>query len=122
MLFGVLYFLMGRGCDQWRDERDRESRNFSRDESEGNGGGCCCGQSASRARCWKGSLSIHSVLSRVVFCSFVTVLTKEYTLLFQMSGMEEPLEIPVLNDLTMVLGSIAQVLYSMITLLFILFS
>jgi hypothetical protein len=27
----------------------------------------------------------------------------------QISGMEEPLEIPVLNDLTMVLGSIAQV-------------
>jgi hypothetical protein len=28
---------------------------------------------------------------------------------FQISGMEEPLELPVLNDLTMVLGSIAQV-------------
>jgi hypothetical protein len=27
----------------------------------------------------------------------------------QISGMDEPLEIPVLNDLTMVLGSIAQV-------------
>lgn len=27
----------------------------------------------------------------------------------QISGMEEPLELPVLNDLTMVLGSIAQV-------------
>lgn len=28
----------------------------------------------------------------------------------QLCGMEEPLEIPVLNDLTMVLGSIAQVI------------
>lgn len=59
--------------------------------------------------------------SHVVFCSFVTVLKKS-TLLFQISGMEEPLEIPVLNDLTMVLGSIAQVLYCIITLLFTLFS
>ncbi|XP_047089240.1 dihydrodipicolinate reductase-like protein CRR1, chloroplastic isoform X1 [Lolium rigidum] len=33
----------------------------------------------------------------------------------EISGMEEPLEIPVLNDLTMVLGSIAQVLVCIFT-------
>lgn len=32
-------------------------------------------------------------------------------IVLQISGMDEPLEIPVLNDLTMVLGSIAQVQY-----------
>ena len=43
------------------------------------------------------------------FCSLSRTLCECWHIALQISGMEEPLEIPVLNDLTMVLGSIAQV-------------
>jgi len=43
------------------------------------------------------------------FSSLSRTLCECWHIALQISGMEEPLEIPVLNDLTMVLGSIAQV-------------
>ncbi|KAG2555244.1 hypothetical protein PVAP13_9KG568200 [Panicum virgatum] len=42
------------------------------------------------------------------FSSLSRTLCECWHIALQISGMEEPLEIPVLNDLTMVLGSIAQ--------------
>lgn len=48
----------------------------------------------------------------VPFYIFYLIRAVNAGIVLQISGMDEPLEIPVLNDLTMVLGSIAQVQYN----------
>jgi hypothetical protein len=68
----------------------------------------CIGQDAGEVYC------------SVILCTFVSLpwpvaVCKLLMVFLQISGMEEPLEIPVLNDLTMVLGSIAQVLVCIFT-------
>lgn len=59
-------------------------------------------------------LTVHSMCyvpfhSEAAACVLFLKLFVNAGIALQISGMEEPLEIPVLNDLTMVLGSIAQV-------------
>lgn len=59
-------------------------------------------------------LTVHSMCylpfhTEAAACVLYLKLFLNAGIALQISGMEEPLEIPVLNDLTMVLGSIAQV-------------
>eukprot|EP00268_Persea_americana_P044573 TRINITY_DN4505_c0_g2_i12.p1 TRINITY_DN4505_c0_g2~~TRINITY_DN4505_c0_g2_i12.p1 ORF type:complete len:226 (-),score=20.88 TRINITY_DN4505_c0_g2_i12:271-948(-) len=72
------FLLWGRGCDQWCSKGYWRGCNSGRNYSKRNGSSWCCGFCSCRTRCWKG---------------------------LWYGG---ALEIPIISDLTMILGSISQ--------------
>ncbi|KAJ8618444.1 hypothetical protein MRB53_014630 [Persea americana] len=72
------FLLWGRGCDQWCSKGYWQGCNSGRNYSKRNGSSWCCGFCSCRTRCWKG---------------------------LWYGG---ALEIPIISDLTMILGSISQ--------------
>lgn len=106
---------MSPGCYRWGHEGDREDGRSCGDQGQGNG--ACRGDRL--AVHWRGrrtgfprrSFSVR-MFPLYLLPFFYLIGAVNAGIVLQISGMDEPLEIPVLNDLTMVLGSIAQVQYN----------
>ncbi|XP_021313049.1 dihydrodipicolinate reductase-like protein CRR1, chloroplastic isoform X1 [Sorghum bicolor] len=100
-----------QGCYRWGHEGDREDGRSCGDQGQGNG--ACRGDRL--AVHWRGrrtgfprrSFSVR-MFPLYLLPFFYLIGAVNAGIVLQISGMDEPLEIPVLNDLTMVLGSIAQ--------------